>query len=123
MNEPISLSDTNLRQRTLNVLWREGYRNVQDLHGITAADLMVLPGFGNNCLADLRKCFEPYGVIIHDYDNPLTIKQVCEWFFNGGESEVWMVESLSEDTGATFDSAQEALEIFANSGLLAEGRA
>ncbi len=110
INSSIELGDTDLKTRTLTVLWRKGHRTVADLHGVTATDLMPLPGFGKECLDDLRRGMEPYGVVIYDDDNPLTIKQVSDWM---GNAVIPRVHIFATDLNVSHDHALEALQIYA----------
>lgn len=108
MYASIDLIELDISSRTLNVLRREGHREVRDLYGLTAVDLLPLPFFGVACLADLRQGLEPHGVVIHDDDNPLTIRQVCEWVDGGGRS----VAAMTADLDASHEHVIEALKIY-----------
>ncbi len=113
MNNSIEIGDTDLKTRTLTVLWRVGHRTVADLHGVTAADLMPLPGFGKDCLDDLRRGMEPYGVVIHDDDNPLTMPQTL-WALRTGVT----AEMFAAGRGIEAKHAEEAFAICREHGLV-----
>lgn len=115
MNQQIVLEELDLPMRTLNALKRAGYKTVGDLHAVTAKELMPLPQFGLNGLVELRDILKPYGVTIHDDDNPLKINAMTKL--------VKMNLKYPEASiGAGFDCSpkhvKEALAICAEHGLV-----
>ncbi len=61
LQEGVKVSDLRLSNRTLNCLVRQGlHERLRDLEDYTLGQLLELPGFGKQCLADLIAAFNAF---------------------------------------------------------------
>lgn len=106
----VELIELDIGYRTLRGLTRAGYRTTEELEGATADQLLGIPGFGENCLADLRH----YVDIAEADEREPTVAEVCRVL-----AERWhTVSGLARRLGYSKARTQEILDALENFGAV-----